>query len=572
MAATRYFDRQTSPAVRTITQSGAQPGPQGGEGWQLLEQVAGARLPTSGGIMLFVTGIVSNATLFGDPAAAITGHLQLCLGNDNANLKSSVHQWGFPVTGRDELTPDGGRRFCFLVVIDSALGITDPTWSSAWPSGADLSIYGRLYWNQDQPLYGISWEVSDLDITWSYLDDIPAEEKHGWIEPQFQAPPGNSSISDPTAFGGVDETWLTFAAIYTLPAQDTATQFQVTGAGGERALFGLALWPGPASTSTRQSSDGYHQSRRMLTATTTQLLLSTSSASGTGQTRVLRLVLFHIKLDALAPLLQRSDDNVADFTESIGSATASARALALEVSTGTVTFEPFIFASMTVRQATVNAPRAHALRLTDTDGETYAQPIRYQFGGPTTEQMHLMQSSNGIGFGDPAFRYRLQCVKPGQAGTLHDPVVYSSWVIFHPVRDPDGQAPTVPGVGDPVPIVPGAEGPPGSSAQALPIQPNGSFEETVDDTREMFQGHTAYVRTWGTWLEPRRTFQLEWSPVSAADRDAVATVIKPGIVFAMTPPGEAAISVTAIERRTVSGLGAGTWRVSVRVVELVYTA
>ena len=585
MAATRYFDRQSSPSVRTVTQSGGQPGPPGGDGWQLLETVDATRLPT-GGIMLFVTGLVTNCQPFGTLPPLPTGHLQLCLGSDTSNLKSTVHRWDYPVGGHATIASSGaGRRFCFLIVIDSALGITDPTWSISWPETADLSLYGRLWWNQDVPTYGASWDVSDLDITWAHLDDIPTAEKHGWTEPQFQLPPGATSKTDPVSFGGVDETWLTFGALYTLPGGNSPgvpfgyVTYGIEEVGGRvmgtdgivGGNLGLAIWPGQPLTASRRSTDGVHYSRRMSGANQPVVSFDLNGGTGTNITRVERMAWFSIRLDALSPVLHRADLDVPGFVEYESVSVSSTRELALEVGTGTLTFEPFVFASMVVNQTTANALRPHGLRLSDADGEVYSTPVRWVHGGPFVEPAQLLASSNGIGYGDPGYRYRLQCVRPEPVAALYQAVSTASLVIFHPVRDPDGQAPAVPTVGAPVPLVPGSEGPPPGSATALPFEPNSSIEESVDDPREKFTAHTPYVRTWGVWLKPRRSFRLEWAPVSGADRDAIAAVVRAGSVFSMTPPGDAAISATAVERATVTDLGAGTWRVSVQVVELIYT-
>lgn len=588
MPATRYFDRQSSPAVRQVVNSQTS-NPTGG--WQLVEEIPTGRIP-AGKVAIFITCQVGNFQAFGSVPATANGLVQLCVGTSNGT-RSLVHQWSYPAADFSTHSALLGRRATFLLLFDEGFDENEFAAGGVWPDTAALGLYARVFYNGDTPAYGINFDVSNVEIAWAILEDIPLGERHSWVTqtpaivPPAQVPQNPLVYAEPE-WAAIDETWLTFFVVYTRPAvgplgtesiTDFSAQF-VTAGGVFNGLVGYEFggsgfgtsrcgpqsWNGPNVGNRRDTFGTFFCKRFEDSAREFRVAYTTIAAPGQ-ETQIREQRLVSIKLDALSPVLRRRDDQVAGLGEYYGNLAVTSREVALEVGNQQLTFEPYVFANLEVEQQ--STAEAFNLYLRDDSGEVYVDPPTYQRAAQNITTPNLLISSNGIGYGDPGFRYELLALKRTVPVGVHQDVRNLTMCIFHPIREPDGQAPTIPSVGDPVAIVPGAEGPTG--AGTLTIPPNGQLEDAPEVTQERFEGHTAYVRTWGIWLKPRRRFALFWEPLSATDRDTVANEVRPGNIFAWTAPGGSTVVCGVVERPTITGLGAGTWRVQVAVVELTYT-
>lgn len=266
--------------------------------------------------------------------------------------------------------------------------------------------------------------------------------------------------------------------------------------------------------------------------------------------------------------------------------------LTMEVTPPTISFEPMVFSSAIVAEnipliaGGAGAQRSYAAHIsTYSDLEIHAAPNRplmvekpwpptaLSASGGQIAVQEIVSSSTGIGYGDPAFAYRFRWLQPGApTGVGSKPLTDVYLVAFHPVKDPEGQAPIIPSVGADVPLVPDAEGPPVASLPDLSPQPDVGVGETFNARTERHRGSTGYMRSWHVWYTPRRSFTLTWGPINEAARDAVLAQITGGSLFRVTLPRETvAIPAVAVGAPQVDQVSAQTWRVAVECAEIIYT-
>lgn len=593
MVAIRYFDRLGDVERRTVNGSGVLSGPPGGDGWSVISTLPASRLAAgSHAYAFFVKGTISNLVPFGTVPPAPAGVLQLCLA-DSAGVRSTVHLVQLPANlsvGHDE-----GIPFSFLVLfqVNNDGAYTDPTWGAAWPGVADLRLEGRLYWNGDSPTYGIAWDVSDIEWVWADIAAIPSGDRYlqGHIGPNTLSVGGSLNKVAPVDVMAADELWLNFAVVYhggglptsggvrSVPAFNFGSNGMVIGVDAiPIESIGLALdvtspAPVPRTTGAFWTAVGRGGPGQ------DQVGLIRASMTQLGGTAVVvnRVLILSVKLDNLIGVTYRFDRLVAGITEYTTAANPFDLWVPLEVSPLLASWEPFVFVGVCVEQRST-ARRSHQLRLDDDTGELYVEQRAFETeqspsvsANASGRSQLFAAASHGIGYGDPGFQYRLHVLKPGLGG-VHDDVAFVHLLAFHPVRDPDGIPEGIPTVGDPIAIVPGAEGPPAAMLATPPIPPNAGHSETQLQRRQSLLGQSGYKRTWGVFLAARRMFSLTWAPVSRADADALFAFLAAGRLWQFQPAREAAaIAVATVAAPRVQQLSGQTYAVACEVVELVYT-
>lgn len=587
MPAIRYLDRLGDPSRRTITTSGLQSGPPGGDGWSLVSTLPQAKigLDAPGKVAIYVTGRISNTQVFGALPPSPTGVLQVCAG-DSSGLKSNTHL--FHVSVRTTLVDENeGIPFAFLIMVSD--DVTDPSWGAAFPNTVDLQLHARLWWAQDQPTYGVQWDVSDVEYVVVNVEDIPTGDVETWAGtgPWQLGNPGQSVINGPDLFVELDEQWMHFGVVHYEPGRDPDVPFFIFGMSDGPGAFDQQVgdftvlpgfvphgigWQSAQFWNRKRTQgvwwcgagDGVHKRPSLFPLMTW--------TGGPDATIVERVAFLSVKLDNLPSVMLTTEDVVNDLTDYESVALTTTRRVVREVSSQLLSWEPIVFVSALPYQNAGAARRFFGAHLSDSDNEVLiAADAPVIHDGRNAAQVYGA-TSNGIGYGDAAFQYLLRVLQPG-SGSRHFPVHDIFMAVVHPIRDPDGQAPTVPDVGDPIPIVPGAEGPPAASLDAPILAPNASMQEAPQTTTQRQQQiASGYRRTWGVWLKPRRVFRLTWSPVSRAERDSLLAFLRAGKLWKFRPnQSDVDLAVATIEAPEAPQLSGQTWSVSVSVAELVYT-
>lgn len=617
--AARFFIRHEDKAPRTISASGLQSGPPGGDNWQLISTLPAGTLDASNhSYAIWVTLRVSNVQTFGTlPTSGNidgeTGYLQIVLGDDTG-VRHPVHVHHIPAGYGS--TPEQGHQVSFLVICSSA--DPDVVWGSAFPGASNLQIYGRLYWFNDSPTYGKNWDVSDIEYVIADLEAIPAAEQASDVMTTFTGTSGFQNGKEewhPSTVGALDERWVVFQSVYYQgeARDDTASPYPLrvpwfrfghaSNAAGDDETYQVGTnaygngWPWWSATA------GLDNTRRNMTHGAfwwSQLegarhvgfyarMWTTSGVSNPSNEPVFaRAAFLAVRVDNLPGLIASSVSSYPTATQSApataydSTALTSSEFLTLEVSPPAMSFEPMVFASAIVGdQLGANASSgygAHISTFDDLEVHAEASRVLLSFNQPSAGGLvnvqQIVSSSTGIGYGDPAFAYRFRWNQPGSPppGAVSHPLTDVYLIAFHPVKNPEGGAPVIPSVGDPVPLVPDAEGPPVSDLPDLSPQPDAAVGETFNTRTERHRGATGYLRSWQVWYTPRRSFSLAWGPLTATQRDAVLAQITGGSLFRITLPRESvAIPAVAVSPPQVDQASAQTWRVAVECAEIIYT-
>lgn len=625
--AARFFIRHEDKAPRTISASGVQSGPPGGDNWQLISTLPAGTLDASNhSYAIWVTLRVSNVQTFGTlpthssgVGTGETGYLQIVLGDDTG-VRHPVHVHHIPAGY--ESTSEQGHLVSFLVICSTA--DPDLVWGSAFPGASNLQIYGRLYWFNDSPTYGKNWEVSDIEYVVADLEAIPAAERKtdvvdlSTLAGSFGGLAGGGSTQSitkevwhPTTVGALDERWLVFQSVYYqgeassiapgalgrlhVPyfqlgyASDAAGTNRSFAVGNNAAAGnGFPWWSMTAGgdNTRRNMTHGALWWRtfpgaRHLGLNVRNWTTEPSPLPNEVPT-VRRSAFLAVRVDNLPGLIAVSNTTSPPATAYDSTALTSSEFLTIEVTPPAMSFEPMVFASAIVADPLgANASSEYRAHISTFDDlEVHAEASRallsfnQQGAGGLVNVQQITTSSTGIGYGDPAFAYRFRWNQPGSPppGAVSRPVSDVFMIAFHPVKNPEGGAPVIPDVGDPVPLVPDAEGPPVASLPDLSPQPDAAVGETFNTRTERHRGATGYLRSWQVWYTPRRSFSLSWGPLTATQRDAVLAQITGGSLFRVTLPRESvAIPAVAVSPPQVDQASAQTWRVAVECAEIIYT-
>jgi hypothetical protein len=590
MVATRYFGRHGQPQRITVNQSGTA----ANDGWQTVATLPGSALAaTPRRYAFWVTGRVSNRQVFGTLPANVTGRLQLTL--EGAGVRSLVHRTEFAPDAPSPTWP--ALTFAFLVAFDPQ---HSEEWGASWPAGSDLNLEARLFWNQDVPAYSVNWDVSDVEFLWMDLEGIPPAEQSVYVQTGIYSHglgnvAGNSGeLLSPHGVAAVDENWLIFHCVSFLsgrPSNAGASQTSATFEFGASYISADPIQGGRVAMQSEWGGAGAVQPRQSIgcwcgvtgaQSGGTRFGLTASydyrQSSGLYPTRRLRYVQVAVRLDNLpglivrrpgAPLIGFPVDYLPPFDP-------VNNLIATELGPQQLNWEPYLFLRFRPFAFVPLGLRGLAGRIDDDLGENYLEQVAFvqsQFTGGTAGNAQptiCATTSHGIGYGDDAYRYLARCVTPNIGA--QPAILDFEMIVFHPIRDPDGQAPSFPTVGDPVAVVPASEGPSVDDLPLAPIEFDAAVQESPSDTLQRFLGSPGYARTWGVWLKVRRTFRVSWSPLSSSQRDDVAGFLIQGKLWKLTPPGSAAaIPVTTLTDVEVRQIGPQLFAVAAEVAELVWT-
>lgn len=573
---TVYLRRLDDQGAKTVSTMGLQPGPVGGDGWSVVAELPTARLESNHHYAFVVTGKVANIRRTG--AAPVSGLIQLCLG-DASGTKSPIQL--VQIGAGETLAADEGLPFSFLLVFSSLPAVSDPVWGPVWPNSAPLQLLGRTWWRNDVPAYAVEFDVVDLCWVWADLDAIPATDQMVTVTTtpvSLTAAPWQNIASSINNAGTAGQTWAHFFSLLYDPGVGAVPALQIgssTGVNlaGFAAKHGTGLRWGIGHRGTAVAGVRHHHGSFWVQtnagATNLPSCRGYDRVAGAAATVVRRFACVSIRLDDLPGVAWNTTEVSANLTDQIATLFTGQRRWALELVGQQRSVIPWVFASGTV-QRNGTARRSFASWV-DTDG---GEVPAYSLTGVKTEGDEAVPSyssgATGIGPTSPSIQYRARWLEQVFGGVHHDVRDIYLLSVF-PVKDPDNLPPGIPSVGPPTAIVPGTEGLSPASLAAPPLAPDVSVGETINWRRQELRGSTGYVRTWGVFVRPRRTFTVSWGPVTAAQRDTLVAFLAANLAWKLTPPRETPIAVVAVGELRWEQSSGQTFRVDIEVAELVYT-
>lgn len=577
MATIVYLERIDEPGAKTVSTMGMQPGPIGGDGWSVVSEIPAARLLTSRHYAFWVTGKIANLRTSG--AQPVSGLLQLCLGDGNG-AKSPLQV--VEIGAAETLPENEGIPFAFLLIFSASPTVVDPFWGPVWPGTAPLQLLGRTYWRNDAPAYAAQFDVVDLSWVWADLDAIPSGDQLVTVQTSavaLGASPWSNIAGSFNNAGGTGETWAHFFAVNYAPGVGTVPAIQF----GSSTGLGLSGFVPHSGTSGRwgmghrgtavagvQHHQGTFWVQTNAGATNLPGCRGYDRTVGAAATDVRRVAVLSIRLDNLPGVHWSTTDESQNLTDDTNALFGGLRRWPLELVGASRSVVPWVFATGAVER-TGTARRAFGCWV-DTDG--WELPVfamaATQTDGPHEAMASYGAGALGIGPSSPSIQYRARWLEAAFGGVHHNVRDIYFLTVF-PVRDPDNAPPIIPGVGAPTAIVPGTESLSPASLSAPPVAPDVALGETPNWQRQSMRGISGYVRTWGIFVRPRRSFVLSWGPITAAQRDALLAFVKANVAWKITPPREAAIAVVPVSAMRWAQESAQTFRVDVDVAELVYT-
>lgn len=575
---TVYLSRLDDPGAKTVGTMGLQPGPVGGDGWSVVAELPTARLESSHHYAFWVTGKIANIRRTG--AAPVSGLIQLCLG-DASGTKSPIQcvQLGAAtVLGADE-----GIPFAFLLVFSSLPSVSDPVWGPVWPNTAPLQLLGRTWWRNDVPAYAVEFDVVDLSWVWADLDAIPATDQMVTVTTTpvtLGSTPWQNIASSLNNAGSSGQTWAHFFSLLYDPGVGVLPTFQI----GSSTGVNLAGFTAKHGTSTRwgaghvgtsvQGVRHHHGSFWVQTnsgATNLPSCRGYDKFSGSSGTVVQRFACVSIRLDQLPGVAWNSTDVSVNLTDQLSTLFTGQRRWPLELVGQQRSVIPWVFVTGTPTR-TGGARRSFAAWVDTDGGEVSAFSLSGVVGDGLIDALPAYASgAAGIGPTSPSIQYRARWLEQ-VFGLVHHDVRDIYLLSVFPTKDPDNLPPGIPSVGAPTAIVPGTEGLSPASLPAPPIAPDVAVGEAINWQRQELRGSSGYVRTWGVFVRPRRSFQLSWGPLSVSQRDQLVAFLNANPAWKLTPPRESPIAVVPINELRWSQSSAQTFSVEVQVAELVYTS
>lgn len=581
-----YLQRLDDPGAKTVTTMGLQPGPVGGDGWSVVAELPTARLEANHRYAFWVTGKIANIRRTG--AAPVSGLIQLCLG-DGFGTRSPIQL--VQIGAGQSLAANEGLPFSFLLVFSSFPTVVDPIWGATWPNAAPLQLLGRTWWRNDVPAYAIEFDVVDLTWIWADLDRIPTTDQMVSVtttpvslttSPSFQ-----NIASGLNSAGGAGQTWVHFWSLLYDPGVDVVPQFQVGNSTGLNLAgfsakhgggidpstgFEYAIGIGHRGTNVAgvRLQQGSFWVQQNAGAVNLPSVRGRDQYTGSSSTVVRRFACVSIRLDDLPGVAWNSGQVAPALTDELASLFTGARRWPLELVGQQRSVIPWILATGTPIRST-SATRRSFSAWVDTEGGEL--PV-FSLGAVTTdglfEALPVMGSGAfGIGPTSPSIQYRARWLEQFFGGSHLD--VRDIYVLsFFPTKNPDNLPPGIPTVGPPTAIVPGTEGLSPASLPAPPLAPDVAVGEVQNWRREEMRGSTGHVRTWGVFVQPRRSFAVSWGPLSVAQRDTLVQFLQQNQAWRLTPPREAAIAVVAISELRWEQSAGQTFRVDLEVAELVY--
>jgi hypothetical protein len=588
MVEIRYGDVIPQPGAVNITGIGMQPGPVGGDGWQIAHRLPQDRLPAgTGRYAIIVTGKIGHVHRSG--AVPQRGVIQVCLGHDTGAI-SPIHKVNIPVG--EQLGETEGIPFMFVVLMNSSPSISDPFFGNTFnnSSGARFCLWARTYWNGDSPQYAVSFDIADVGWLWWDTDRIPSTDQ--LTEHYHPAVPVSLTTTLAGVFvtsnspGLVNQKWLHFMALTYEPRQHLAN--------APRFDFGWSPTPGSFTgyTATVGTNGRWGQMRALPTAGATEEatlsqgcfwyqqrptgvflpgLRGADRQSGTA-TRVRRVCYVGVRLDNLLDVLQRTETEVVNATCNLnGYPSWPDVYVPLErPATGTVSLPCVLthgIVQTTGRQsydAGINTNLGTVLDFV----EMCAQSDAAKQEGVSA----MAFSPLGLSPTEPDIQYRALWIGFHNAPPLPLNVRDITIVSFYMVRDPEVLPNVPPAVGPPLVLSPGRESANPASLLQLPIKPDGSMPEDSAREEARIDGATGYSRTWPLFAKVRRTFTLSWSRLSESQATTLYGFLRDNPAFALRPHRAAAdIAVVQLDAPLRQQVSAHVFSMVVRCVELIWT-
>lgn len=591
-------------AITANVQSiGSQPGPPGGDGWQIVARLRASQLQAGRHYAFVVNGHLQNIQTSG--SSPTYGLAQVCLG-DSLGTKHPEYrmavQLGDP-SGQYVAVP-----FQFLVVFSASPSITDPLWGSTWANTADLVIWARVFRNGDPANYAASFDVANITWLWFDLDSIPGT--HQLVEEYYPARPPSGSPVTQAGGGGytnhflttnqpgsAGQQWLHFVNLWFTPLDygQGAPQWQhgyVTD-GFFTSFVPMAGAAGRWGMSTRGSV--VHQPGQELPHAHLGSFFPLTQPAGSAfaigfrgrdfpglsvsnQTLIHRWRYLGIRIEALPEVS----------TLSLTNGSAGAR-IASHINMLGQSFAPHepgprtgrvavpIYLTHGILDEQFPGTRSHAWYQLTHRGRALWAPNSFV---KQVNQINLREGVPVLGFGMQGIgqdgldiRYENNFVRiDGELPPLGFQVADAHFVQLWLVQDPSILPPTNPSPGAPVVIVPQREGVAIASQQDLPIAPDSATTEAPEEPNQEIAGITGYRRSWPLFTGPRRFWTLTWSALRNAQKLTLEAFLAGNLTFRWRPPQESgnvallALDVPAFDLVDPTGL----WQASLRVAELVW--
>jgi len=606
MANNRFaWSAQTLP----FTTSGAM-GSGSNDSWQIASSFDMSKLTqgSSKRLAVLVSGSVGDFNNFGAPPS--TGLLEVALGY-NSGLKGLTHRLTLPLNSCVGLyptsEPGASHGFSFLMVQQASPAITDPDFTATTPtnSGSDLVLWARAIWNDDQPNYGVSFQVRD--VQWLVLDMDVLEAK-GYVravvatDVQLENNFNTYTLvnSDSTALGAAGQTWMQMSSIYQqyrdIPPGNVNTQLRPyfstgtndTAAGNvtitnhtTEAEQGIGIYSTSALASSRaanlrmcSSSIGVHD---VLTGTHYSQVLAQDrgllASAFVDRTLVKRSVLLQLRIDLLEHFTRNT--TVTSSVSNVVSSNNTPNAyygMTLNNNPGTVFGTiPIIIGTSDVTSNGSFISRQIQNRLRSSTGGLLAAPLGYYKLYPTERHSpHVVYSTKNVP--GIAHSYVLDPFDNVGNATPGD-ASHPQFFMFHPILDVTNVLTPPWNEQGTVQLTITAEGPLVGTMSALPVLPDIAQPIKLEGVQHgQVRGATGYQRSWPTWIRPRRAYDLTWTALSATDASSVETFLSLNDSFAYTPPHGSATPVVITGDVTTVMLSDGRKTLSVPVVQLLWTA
>lgn len=491
-------------------------------------------------------------------------------------------------------TPGAGWPFGFLCIVSSSAA--HPEFGSSFASGRGLALVARILTGGDPG--PSSAQVTDW---WAIAFDLTAIASGsrcvGVVDPAskpaFGVPSGApleewGTVALPSSSG----QWLVFWSVVSMssgsgfaPTVELYSKLTATG-GTPTNLQDSCAMDGrpplsPAGSRTRVAAGGFRVLEGSIDSATVLgwKCADRYTAGGSNpafQTAFWRGNYFAVETSALYSFLFRQDDDSNGAPIVFGNLSDAADIVYPLEPTFTAPTSFVVLAQTRIRQiGGVILPRHYRPQvsgdfLTPIFGRCALSPqwaialerVPFALAGEWT----------GVGVGRGEARYEFACLSPVTIGT--SPLQRSAHMTvlgFGLDDDPGNGDPPAVIVGTELQIIPGREAPDPGTLPVVPLEPNAGYTETGTDTETRMRVETGHAHSWPLWTRGRRTFSLQWSGLTAAQRDALLAVLIPNAAVAWRPKTEpAALAFRVVERPRASNV-AKLYTVSATLLELVWT-
>lgn len=564
---------QVDAEAVTSPNTGAQPGPGGGDGWSIIGRLPKEKLITDRAYVFVVSGTICNIQRVGAPP--LNGLCQVALGDP-----SGVVHPGYcaELSINWDTTATTGQPFQFLVIFDPGYGIADPVWGARWPNLEDLCLYGRCYTNGDVQNYAATFDVAGVSWLWFDIDVI--DGAHHFVDQDWPSTPHiqvqSSGFQDwhlgASMPGSAGEKWVHFVNLDFTPLADSTNMFMQHGSSTVASMSGFTPKIGERSwgCSSRgaNAASGLRFPRMHFGSFCNQERGAGSlywGYRGNGEALLHRWRHFALRVDELPEFSARS----AGLLPSAGPDHDPVVMLHEPPPQTGLVAQPIYLAS--VRPHGYQPFDAFKLRLITRSG-------RIVWDGPAINKLSgegvpmFGAGEFGIGPGD-GVRYEntLERLTVPAAQFYADDVEFLQvWLLSDPTIDPPDPYPTLP----PVYVVPSRESADVGSLSDLPVEPAFGGQMDIEQPGAGIRGVTGVTRRWPLFTGPRRVWTIEWPALRVAESETLNAFLRANVTFRWKAPGESAvIAVLALEAPEFEMIDSANLIRScrLRIAELVFT-